>query len=46
MIYKAFAAIGGVILVVLVARWFEEGDYFDPLRQRHHCGDVPSEIQD
>ncbi len=45
MIYKALA-IGGLILVVLVARWFEKGDYFDPLRQRHHCGDAPSEIKD
>ena len=43
MIYKASLAIGGLILVVLGARSFEEGDYFDPVRQRRHCGDAPSE---
>ena len=33
-------------LAVLSARWFEEGDYYDPVRGRRHCSAPPSAIKD
>jgi hypothetical protein len=46
MSHKALLAIGGLILVVFAVRWFEDRDYFDPIRGRRHCAAEPSEIQD
>jgi hypothetical protein len=30
MLYRALLAIAGLVVAVLIARWFEEGDYYDP----------------
>lgn len=46
VIYRASLALGALILAVLLARWFEEGDYFDPVRQRRHCAAPPSAVKD
>jgi ankyrin repeat protein len=46
MIYKASLAVGALIFAVLLARWIEEGDYYHPITQRHHCGAWPSPIKD
>lgn len=35
-----------LVLAVLSARWFEEGDYYDPVRGRRHCSAPPAAIQD
>jgi hypothetical protein len=32
MIHKPLLAVGALIFAVLLARWFEEGDYYDPVR--------------
>ncbi len=39
-------AAAALALAVLSARWFEEGDYYDPVRGRRHCSAPPSAIQD
>ena len=45
MIPRALVAVGALIFAVLLARWFEEGDYYDPIRGRHHCAAPPSAIR-
>jgi ankyrin repeat protein len=46
VIYRASLALGALVVAVLMARWFEEGDYFDPVRQRRHCAAPPSAVKD
>jgi ankyrin repeat protein len=46
MTHKALLAIAALVFAVLLARWFEEGDYYDPVRGRHHCAAPPSAIKD
>ena len=46
MIQKTLLVGGLLIFAVLLARWFEEGDYYDPVRGRHHCAAPPSAIKD
>jgi ankyrin repeat protein len=42
----ALVAVGALIFAVLLARWFEEGDYYDPVRGRHHCAAPPPAVKD
>lgn len=42
----ALFAVGAFVFAILLARWFEEGDYYDPVRGRHHCAAPPSAIKD
>ena len=44
MIFRGFLAIAGLIAAVLMARWFEEGDYRDPWSGRRHCAAPPQAI--
>jgi hypothetical protein len=37
MIYKSLLAVAAFIFAVFLARWIEEGDYYHPPTQRHHC---------
>jgi hypothetical protein len=46
MINKAVLTIGGLILVMVAARWFVDGDYFVRFRCRHYCAAELSEIED
>ncbi len=46
MVYKAALAIAALIFAVLSARWFEEGDYYDPVRGRRHCAAPPAAVKD
>ena len=46
MIGKALLALIAFAFSILLARWFEEGDYYDPYRGRRHCGAAPSAIKD
>jgi ankyrin repeat protein len=46
MISRALLAVFALVFAVLVARWFEEGDYYDPVRGRRHCGAPPAAIRD
>ncbi len=45
MLYRALLAIAGLIVAVLLARWFEEGDYSDPYSGRRHCAAPPAAIK-
>jgi ankyrin repeat protein len=40
------ATAAALVLLVLSARCFEEGDYYDPVSGRRHCGAPPSAIKD
>ena len=44
MLFRGLLAIAGLIAAVLLARWFEEGDYYDPWNGRRHCAAEPAEI--
>lgn len=44
MPFRGFLAIAGVIAAVLLARWFEQGDYRDPWSGRRHCAAPPAEV--
>jgi ankyrin repeat protein len=44
MLFRGFLAIAGLIAAVLLARWFEEGDYYDPYNGRRHCAAPPAAI--
>src|SRR5262245_7292871 len=46
MIYRIVIATALLTFSVLCARWLEEGDYYDPVRGRHHCPAPPSAIAD
>jgi len=46
MIKRALLAVGVLTFAVLLARWFEEGEYYDPIRGRRHCAAPPSAIKD
>jgi ankyrin repeat protein len=34
---RTLLAIGALLFALILARWFEQGDYYDPVRGRHHC---------
>ena len=42
MIYRASLAVAALMFAVLMARWFERGEYVDPVRRRRHCAAPPS----
>ena len=44
MLFRGFLAIAGLLAAVLLARWFEQGDYYDPYNGRRHCAAPPAEI--
>jgi ankyrin repeat protein len=46
MIYKSLLAVAAFIFAVFLARWIEEGDYYHPLTQRHHCVAWPLAIKE
>ena len=46
MTYKIVPAIGALTLVVFAACSFEDGDHFDPIRNRRTCRAEPPEIKD
>jgi ankyrin repeat protein len=45
MLFRALLALAGLIAAVLLARWFEEGDYYDPYYGRRHCAAAPAAVQ-
>jgi len=45
MLFRAMLALAGLIAAVLFARWFEEGDYYDPYNGRRHCAAAPAAVQ-
>ena len=44
MLFRGFLAIAGLVAAVVLARWFEEGDYYDPWNGRRHCAAEPAAI--
>jgi ankyrin repeat protein len=38
--------VAGLAFAILAARWFEEGDYYDPVRGRRHCRAAPAAVKD
>ena len=46
MIRKAWLAVAALACSILLARWIEEGDYYNPWTGRQHCGAPPSAIKD
>jgi Ankyrin repeats (3 copies) len=44
MLQRALLASAALVVAIMLARFFEEGDYFDPVRGRRHCGPPPHEI--
>ena len=45
MLFRGLLAIAGLIVAILLARWFEGGDYYDPYYGRRHCAAAPTAIQ-
>jgi ankyrin repeat protein len=45
MIPRPLLAIAALIVAIVSAWWFENGDYVDPVRNRRHCASPPDAIQ-
>lgn len=46
MLQRALLAVVGLAAAIMMARFFEGGDYYDPARGRRHCGAPPQEIKE
>ncbi len=46
MVGRVLLALIAFAFSILLARWFKEGNYYDPYRGRRHCGTPPSAIKD
>src|SRR5262245_7903981 len=44
MLFRGLLAIAGLIATLLLAQWFEHGEYYDPWSGRRHCAAEPAEI--
>jgi hypothetical protein len=45
MLQRALLAAAALVFAIMLARFFEGGDYYDPARGRRHCGAPPQEIK-
>lgn len=45
MLFRGFLAIAGLIATLLLAQWFEHGEYYDPWSGRRHCAAEPAAIK-
>ena len=45
MIQRALLAAAALVFAIMLAEFFEGGDYIDPARGRRHCGAPPQEIK-
>jgi ankyrin repeat protein len=45
MLRRALLASAALVFAIMLARFFEGGNYYDPYRGRRHCGAPPEDIQ-